>query len=148
MHKLCLFIKVLRFSKTNINLSNIHNVFYLYCRYICILYLISKRYLKKFMLFSPKHVSSCKCCIVLSANINLTPKLGIIYIPAKPLHNHDIVSVHLNHFYWTDICDKLRKNLAMLTYLDVDECWLTVCTVHAATSPFFTVTKKWLLSPE
>ncbi len=48
-------------------------------------------------------------------------------ISAKPLHNSDTVSVHFNHFYCTDICDKLRKDLAMLTYiyLNVDECWLT-----------------------
>ncbi len=38
-------------------------------------------------------------------------------IPAKPLHNNDIVSVHFNHFYYMEICDKLRKNLAMFTYI-------------------------------
>ncbi len=45
-------------------------------------------------------------------------------IPAKPLHNHDIVSVHFNHFYCMEICNKPRKDLAMLTYiyLNVDEC--------------------------
>ncbi len=48
-------------------------------------------------------------------------------IPARPLHNHDIVSVHFNHFYCTEICDKLGKDLAMFTYiyLNMDECWLT-----------------------
>ncbi len=47
-----------------------------------------------------------------------------VNIPAKPLHNHDTVSVHFNNFYCTEICDKLRKNLATLTYiyLNVDEC--------------------------
>ncbi len=47
-----------------------------------------------------------------------------IIIPAKPLHNHDIVSVHFNHFYCTEVCDKLRGDLAMFTYiyLNVDEC--------------------------
>ncbi len=45
-------------------------------------------------------------------------------IPAKPLHNHDIVSVHFNHFYFTEICDKLSRDLAMFTYiyLNVDGC--------------------------
>ncbi len=45
-------------------------------------------------------------------------------IPAKALHNHDIVSVHFNHFYCMEICDKLSRDLAMLTYiyLKVDEC--------------------------
>ncbi len=44
-------------------------------------------------------------------------------IPAKPLHNHDIVSVHFNYFYCTEIWDKLRMDLAMFTYiyLNVDE---------------------------
>ncbi len=46
------------------------------------------------------------------------------YIPAKALHNHDIVSVHFNNFYFTEICDKLRRALAMFTYIyvNVDEC--------------------------
>ncbi len=45
-------------------------------------------------------------------------------IPAKPLHKHDTVSVHFNNCYCTEICDKLRKDLATLTYiyLNVDEC--------------------------
>ncbi len=44
-------------------------------------------------------------------------------IPAKPLHNSDTVSVHFNEFYCTEICNKLRRDLAMLTYiyLDVNE---------------------------
>ncbi len=33
-----------------------------------------------------------------------------IYIPAKPLHNHDIVSVHFNNFYCMEICDKLSRD--------------------------------------
>ncbi len=45
-------------------------------------------------------------------------------IPAKPLHNRDIVSVHFNNFYCMEICDKLTRHLSMLTYiyLNVDEC--------------------------
>ncbi len=48
-------------------------------------------------------------------------------IPAKPLHNHDIVSIYFNHFYYTEFYDKLRRDLAMFTliYLNVDDCWLT-----------------------
>ncbi len=44
--------------------------------------------------------------------------------PVKPLHNHDLVSVHLNHFPCTGIRDKLSRHLSMLTYvyLNVDEC--------------------------
>ncbi len=34
-----------------------------------------------------------------------------------PLHNHDIVSVHFNHFYCMEICNKLRRDLAMVTYI-------------------------------
>ncbi len=51
-------------------------------------------------------------------------------MPAKPLHNSDTVSVHFNHFYCMEICDKLRRDLAMLTYiyLNVDECWLASST--------------------
>ncbi len=42
----------------------------------------------------------------------------VCVIPAKSLHNHDIVSVHFSHFY------------CMVTYmsLNVDECWLTFST--------------------
>ncbi len=53
-----------------------------------------------------------------------------IGIPAKPLHNYDIVSVHFNNFYSTVICDKLQRlryvNLHTChIYLNVDDCWLT-----------------------
>ncbi len=49
-----------------------------------------------------------------------------ILIPAKPLHNHDIVLVHFNHFHYIGICDKLRRHLSLLTYLylNMHECWL------------------------
>ncbi len=48
-------------------------------------------------------------------------------IPAKPLLNHDIVSVHSNHFHCMEIYDKLSKHLSMLTniYFNMDDCWLT-----------------------
>ncbi len=39
------------------------------------------------------------------------------YSSAKPLQNDDIVSVHFNYFYCTVICDKLRRDLAMFTYI-------------------------------
>ncbi len=47
----------------------------------------------------------------------------IFHIPAKPLHNHDIVSVQFNLFYCMEICDKLKRDLAMFTYMyfNVDE---------------------------
>ncbi len=49
---------------------------------------------------------------------------GTCYIPAKPLHNRDIVSVYFNNFHCMRICDKLSRHLSMLTYiyLNVDEC--------------------------
>ncbi len=42
------------------------------------------------------------------------------------LPSHEMVSVHFNNFYCTEICDNLRKDLVMFTYiyLNVDECWL------------------------
>ncbi len=45
-------------------------------------------------------------------------------IPAKPLHNCDIVSVHFSNFYCMGICNKLSRHLSMLTYiyLNVYEC--------------------------
>ncbi len=48
-------------------------------------------------------------------------------IPAKPLHNRDIASVHFNHLLCMGICDKLSSHISMLTYiyLNVDKCWLT-----------------------
>ncbi len=49
------------------------------------------------------------------------------FIPAKPLYNSDTVSVHFNYLYCVEICDKIRRGLAMVTYIcfNVDECWLT-----------------------
>ncbi len=46
------------------------------------------------------------------------------HIPAKPSHNHDIVSEHFNNFSCMGICDKLSRHLSMLTYLylNVDKC--------------------------
>ncbi len=51
---------------------------------------------------------------------------GICQVSYLPNHYSDPVSEHFNHFQWTEICDKLRRDLAMLTYtnFDVDECWL------------------------
>ncbi len=46
------------------------------------------------------------------------------FIPTKPFHNHDIVSVHFNNFYCTEICDKLSRDLAMLTYIYIS-MWMT-----------------------
>ncbi len=45
-------------------------------------------------------------------------------IPANPLHNHGIVLVHFNDFDCTEICDKLRRDLSLLTYiyLNMNEC--------------------------
>ncbi len=42
------------------------------------------------------------------------PKL--FSIPANPVHNCNIV----NHFHCTEICDKLRNDLYILTYIDLD----------------------------
>ncbi len=38
-------------------------------------------------------------------------------IPAKPLHSHDIVSVHFNHFLCMRICDTAWRHISMLTYI-------------------------------
>ncbi len=48
----------------------------------------------------------------------------ILFIPAKPLCNSDTVSVHFSHFCCMGICEKMRRDLAMLTYNyhDVDDC--------------------------
>ncbi len=49
------------------------------------------------------------------------------YIPAKPLLNHNIVSVHFNHFPCIGICDKLSRHLSTLAYIypKVVKCYLT-----------------------
>ncbi len=76
------------------------------------------------------------------------------YMPAKPLHNRDIVSVHFKHFYCMEICDKLSRHLSMLTYiyLNVCECSLTpsmvFTVVYAVSNSTFTNwKKKHLLCP-
>ncbi len=64
------------------------------------------------------------CHNMMTNSAGLCSKIPYHIIPAKPLHNHDIVSVHFNLFFCTDICDKLRMDLAMFNYiyLNVDEC--------------------------
>ncbi len=49
-----------------------------------------------------------------------------LIIPAKPLPNHNIVSVHFNHFYYAEICDiELSSELAMFTY--ISQCgWVSI----------------------
>ncbi len=63
------------------------------------------------------HTRICSCH-------NQYPSLVGRGIPAKPLHNYDTFSVHFNYFYCMEICNKLRRDLAMFTYiyLNVDEC--------------------------
>ncbi len=65
------------------------------------------------------------CClkVVNTPNIYALCLADALFIPVKPLHNHDIVSIHFNHFCCMEICDKLRRDLAMFTYiyLNVDE---------------------------
>ncbi len=39
------------------------------------------------------------------------------YIPAKPLHNYDTVSLHFNHFYCTEICDKLSDHSVEIMWI-------------------------------
>ncbi len=38
-------------------------------------------------------------------------------IPAKPLHDHGIVSLHFDNFSCMGICDTLRRYLSILTYI-------------------------------
>ncbi len=63
--------------------------------------------------------------------LNMIPNALCMGIPEpilpKTLHNHDTVSVHFSHFYCTEICDNLSRDLAMLTYiyLNVDDSRLT-----------------------
>ncbi len=57
------------------------------------------------------------CCPLCTENPVHKKLLFAHIIPAKPLHNHDTVPVHFNHFYCTKICDKLRRDLSILTYM-------------------------------
>ncbi len=43
------------------------------------------------------------------------------FITAKPLHNHNIGAVHFNHFYCTEICDKLKRDFAMFIYIYLNQ---------------------------
>ncbi len=44
-------------------------------------------------------------------------------IPAKPLHNRDIASIHFNHFYCMGICHKLNWHLSMLIKNEFNEIY-------------------------
>ncbi len=48
-------------------------------------------------------------------------------MPANSLYNHDIESVHVNHFSSMRICNTLREHLSILTsiFFNVGACWLT-----------------------
>ncbi len=52
---------------------------------------------------------------------------SLSYCISYLLYNHEIVSMHFNHFLYMGICDNLSRHLSMLPtiYLNVDECWLT-----------------------
>ncbi len=40
-------------------------------------------------------------------------------------HTCQAFTLHFNHFYCTEICDKLRKDLAMFTYIYIS-MWMSV----------------------
>ncbi len=50
--------------------------------------------------------------------------LLIVYVPGKPLHNRNIVTVYYNSFPCMKISEILTRHFCMLTYiyLNVDEC--------------------------
>ncbi len=53
-----------------------------------------------------------------------------IYIPAKPLHNLDIVSVHFNHFPCMGIWDKLSRHLYV--NIHISQCgWVLINIFYA-----------------
>ncbi len=72
-------------------------------------------------------VPACIVQILIFIQPWITLTLVLLFIPAKPLHIYDTDSVHFNHFYYTEICDKLSSDLAiiMCIYLNVEECLLT-----------------------
>ncbi len=46
----------------------------------------------------------------------------VIPASAKPLHNHDIVSVHVNNFYCTDMCKEGLSYVHCHDRSSEDEC--------------------------
>ncbi len=86
-----------------------------------------------FPLWSPAHYFPCDLWLLVIMGKCLHTKLksnewptDAIDTPAKPLHNHGIVSVHFNQgdleqTKWR----QLYSHLHMAIYLNVDECWLT-----------------------
>ncbi len=52
------------------------------------------------------------------------------------VHNCYIVSVHFDKINCTEICDKLRRQLSMLTYIyfNVDECLTSAMPKHISLS--------------
>ncbi len=54
-----------------------------------------------------------------------SPSAHCILIPAKPLYNHDIGSVHFNHFPFMTICDTKTVRLH-----------LAVCSITCEAFPF------------
>ncbi len=57
-----------------------------------------------------------------STHKNRCKYMGAVIV-VKPLHNRNIVSVHFHHFCCTQICDKLSRDLAMLTYIYINVDW-------------------------
>ncbi len=54
---------------------------------------------------------------------HLTHIISSNYIHAKPLHKHDIVSVHFNHFYCMEIC----KEGCSYVHLHISQCrWVVI----------------------
>ncbi len=68
--------------------------------------------------------TTCRASCALNCNTQLllTCEIGT-NIPTKPLNNHDIFSIHCNHFYCKEICDTLSDLLKLTyTHLNEDEC--------------------------
>ncbi len=91
------------------------NMIKIYCNYVTILYCSG---LAGMLLVSRAIPNS----------INLPHMAWLSFLPS-----HYIIvtqfEVHFNYFYCTNIYNKLRRHIAMLTYiymyLGVEECWLT-----------------------
>ncbi len=65
--------------------------------YNCLLQLIYVTYTLNYLLRHQNYWSEFDICFYLKSKFVFFPQDDSI--PGKPLHNHDIVSVHFNHFH-------------------------------------------------
>ncbi len=81
----------------------------------------------EWLLWLRTHAWIVPCCYISLHVVSLQQ----VYIPAKPLHNCDIVSVHFNHFHCMGICRQTKKALIYVNLHISQHGWVLINIFYA-----------------